>query len=191
MTWYRVPVIVGRTTPQKGNCRLCLEWMKAYCFTWLSAQSWQFRDRGKPKVGNMPWSYGRTLKIVHSAQYHKQHCTLQTIEQFGALYLHKLNSIKFNSSRGYLPRLRSSIGSAACVLRLKHTTTLFFLCPVTTFLAVNGECHCWPSTDQFCWQAYGAIISQMWQICWLWGILIMVGRVLCQLKPSGSYILSC
>ena len=65
--------------------------------------------------------------ILHSAQYHKQYCILQTIEQLRALYMHKLNSIKFNSSRGYLPRLRSSIGSAACVLRLKHATTLFSL----------------------------------------------------------------
>ena len=35
------------------------------------------------------------------------------------------------------------------------------------------------------------IISQMWPSCWLWGILIMVGCVLSQLKPSGFSILSC
>ena len=28
-----------------------------YCFTSLSAQSWQYRDRRKPEVGTMPYSY--------------------------------------------------------------------------------------------------------------------------------------
>ena len=35
------------------------------------------------------------------------------------------------------------------------------------------------------------IINQVWQSCWLWGILIMVGFVLSQLKPSELYNLSC
>ena len=28
-----------------------------YCFTLLSAQSWQYRDRRKPEAGTMPYSY--------------------------------------------------------------------------------------------------------------------------------------
>ena len=28
-----------------------------YCFTSLSAQSWQYRDRRKPEAGTIPYSY--------------------------------------------------------------------------------------------------------------------------------------
>ena len=31
----------------------------------------------------------------------------------------------------------------------------------------------------------------MWPSCWLWGILIILGSFLSQLKPSDLYILSC
>ena len=40
-----------------------------YCFTSLSAQSWPYRDRRKPEVGTMPYSYFEWLQgffIVHS-----------------------------------------------------------------------------------------------------------------------------
>ena len=40
-----------------------------YCFTLLSAQSWQYRDRRKPEAGTMPYSYFEWLQgffIVHS-----------------------------------------------------------------------------------------------------------------------------
>ena len=40
-----------------------------YCFTSLSAQSWQYRDRRMPEVGTMPYSYFEWLQrffIVHS-----------------------------------------------------------------------------------------------------------------------------
>ena len=29
-----------------------------------------------------------TSRVLYSAQYHRQHCTLQAFEQFGALYMH-------------------------------------------------------------------------------------------------------
>ena len=29
-----------------------------------------------------------TLRVLYSAQYHRQHCTLHAFEQFGALYMH-------------------------------------------------------------------------------------------------------
>ena len=45
-------------------------WMKSeYCFTSLSAQSWQYRNRRKPEAGTMPYSYFEWLQglfIVHS-----------------------------------------------------------------------------------------------------------------------------
>ena len=40
-----------------------------YCFTSLSAQSWQYRERGKPKAGTKPCPYFELLQrffIVHS-----------------------------------------------------------------------------------------------------------------------------
>ena len=98
--------------------------------------------------------------------------------------MHKLNRIKFNSSRGYLPRLRSSIGSAACVLRLKHTTTLFSLSghyilsrqyrmSLLTKYRENFAAGLW------CLNQSGVTDLLIMRI------LIMVGRILCQLKPSG------
>ena len=46
----------------------------------LSAQSWQYRDKRKPKAGTMPISYFECLSDL------RQHCTLQAFEEFGALY---------------------------------------------------------------------------------------------------------
>ena len=57
-----------------------------YCFTSLSAQSWQFRDRMKPVAGNMPYSYfewhqefftvhSTIIRTVHSMPLNSlQHC---------------------------------------------------------------------------------------------------------------------
>ena len=35
-----------------------------YCFTSLSAQSWQYRDRRKPEAGTVPYSYFESLQGV-------------------------------------------------------------------------------------------------------------------------------
>ena len=35
----------------------------------------------------MPYTYRMTSRVVCRAQYHRQHCTLETFEQFGALYM--------------------------------------------------------------------------------------------------------
>ena len=37
-----------------------------YCFSLLSAQSWQYRDRRKPEAGSMPYSYFEWLFLVYS-----------------------------------------------------------------------------------------------------------------------------
>ena len=45
------------------------EYEYEYCFTSLSAQSWQYCDRRKPEAGTMPYSYFEWLQgffIVHS-----------------------------------------------------------------------------------------------------------------------------
>ena len=56
-----------------------------YCFTAFSAQSWQYRDRSKPRVWIRPHSY-------RSTQYNRQHCTLQAFEQFYAMYMHNFDN---------------------------------------------------------------------------------------------------
>ena len=57
------------------------------------------------------------------------------------------------------------------------------------------HCYYWSSTDQLSWWTYGAIINRCDRAVdygsSLLGILIMVGCVLSQLKPSELYILSC
>ena len=42
-----------------------------YCFTSLSAQLWQYRDRRKPEAGTMPYSYRMTSRVLYSEQYHR------------------------------------------------------------------------------------------------------------------------
>ena len=66
---------------------------------------------------------------------------------------------------------------------------IFFVRPLHS--KPRMESYCWSSTEGLSWWAYGAIISQVWPSCWLCEILIMVGYVLSQLKPSEVYILSC
>ena len=38
----------------------------------------------------MPYSYPINLRVLYSAQYHRQHYTLQAFEQFEALCMHNL-----------------------------------------------------------------------------------------------------
>ena len=63
--------------------------MDEYCFTPLSAKSWQYRDRKKPKVGTMPHSYRMISRVFDSLQYmyNREHYTLQSLEQVEALYI--------------------------------------------------------------------------------------------------------
>ena len=44
-----------------------------------------------------------TLTVLYSAQYHRQHCTLQAFQQFGALYMHNHDD-KYPSRPGFEPR---------------------------------------------------------------------------------------
>ena len=54
-----------------------------YCFTSLSAQSWEYRDKREAEVGTKLYTYRMPSRVLYSAQYHRQHCALQTFEQFG------------------------------------------------------------------------------------------------------------
>ena len=40
--------------------------------------------------------------VLYSAQYHRQHCTLQAFEQFGALYMHNHDD-KYPARPGFEP----------------------------------------------------------------------------------------
>ena len=52
-----------------------------------------------------------TSKVLYSAQYHRQHCTLHAFEQFGALYMHNHDD-KYPSRPGFepcTPRLQAPV----------------------------------------------------------------------------------
>ena len=114
------------------------------------------------------------FKVIYYAHYHKQNCTLRDSVQFVALFMH-------NPDDKNPPRDSN---------RLKHTTTLFSL---SDHYIVSRELRVIAEQVQINYHGRpnGTIISQVWSSCWLWGILIMVGCVLSQLKPSELYILSC
>ena len=61
-----------------GCCKLKSEAMQLkeyrqqseYCFTSLSAQSWQYLDKRNPEVRTILYSYRMTLRVLYSTQYH-------------------------------------------------------------------------------------------------------------------------
>ena len=77
--WDRARYLSVTEAPDNNSCMyLCrgfgtwkniwTSWSE-YCFTSLSAQSWQYRDRRKPEAGTTPYSYFEWLQgffIVHS-----------------------------------------------------------------------------------------------------------------------------
>ena len=73
---------------------------------------------------------------------------------------------------------------------LKHTTTLISL---SDHYILSREWRVIVDTLQTDYHGRPMVlkISQVWPSCWLWGILIMFGCVLSQLKPAELYILSC
>ena len=62
-----------------------------YCFTSPSVQLWQYRDRKKPEVGTVPYSYRMTSRVLYSTQFHRQQDTSHTFEQFRTLYMNTLD----------------------------------------------------------------------------------------------------
>ena len=57
---------------------------------------------GSPNPGLWPLLFRMTSRALYSAQYHRQHCTLHTFEQFGALYIHSHDD-KYPSRPGFEP----------------------------------------------------------------------------------------
>ena len=81
-----------------------------YCFTSPSAQSRQYRNRREHEVGTVPYSYRMTSRILYSAQYHRQHCTLQAFEQFGALYMNNPNDKHPTQTEPRISEFRATTG---------------------------------------------------------------------------------
>ena len=92
-----------------------------------------------------------------------------------------------------LPRCITYLVIASVFCIKTHHYIIFFVQPLHSKLGM--ESYCWPnvSTDQLSWyrHIYGAVFTQVWPSCWWWGILIMVGCALSELKPSEHYIRSC
>ena len=61
------------------------KWMKTPLRLQNFAQSWQYRDRRKPEVVTISYSYQMVSSCLYSAQYPGHHYKLQAFEQFGAL----------------------------------------------------------------------------------------------------------
>ena len=95
-------VIVWDGGPTFDKMLWQLMWVSEYYSALLSAQSWQYRERKKPEVGTMSYSYRMTPRVLYSEQYHRQHCTLHAFEQFGALYMHNRND-KHPTQPGFEP----------------------------------------------------------------------------------------
>ena len=49
-----------------------------------------------------------TSRVLYSPQYHRQHCTLQAVEQFGALYMHNHDD-KYPARPGFEPISRLQV----------------------------------------------------------------------------------
>ena len=105
--------------------------MSEYCFTSLSAQSLQFRDRRKPEVGTLPYSFQMTSRVLYSAQYHRRHCTLHALEQFGALYMHSPDG-KYSTWPGFetsTSEFRATNGSNESSSTTQQTWGMGPMCP--------------------------------------------------------------
>ena len=77
----------------EGSSVLCLHWV----YQWVSQS-----EVVVTRVNTMPCSYLMTSRVLYSAQYHRQHCTLQAFEQFQALYMHNLDD-KYSIRPGFEP----------------------------------------------------------------------------------------
>ena len=47
--------------------------------------------------------FSNDFRVLYSAQYHSQHCTLQAFEQFEALYMHNPDD-KYPTRLGFVPQ---------------------------------------------------------------------------------------
>ena len=57
---------------------------------------------GSPRPGHVLLLFRMTSRVLYSAQYHGQQCTLHAFEQFGALYMHNHDD-KYPNRPGFEP----------------------------------------------------------------------------------------
>ena len=76
------------------NSRPTLCYTYEYCFTSLSAQSWQYRDRRKPEAGTIPYSYYEWLQgsftlhsTIGSTVYAQPRCQISVPTEIRTWYL--------------------------------------------------------------------------------------------------------
>ena len=69
-----------------------IEWVNFALRRFLHNHGWQYRHRKKPEFWTLPYTYRiqslSTSRFLYGTHDHRQHCTPQTFEQFGALYMH-------------------------------------------------------------------------------------------------------
>ena len=79
-------LLLSRPTAPGSTGNLPCEYIYKYCFTSLSEQSWQYSEARSQDYTLL--LFRMTSRVLYGAQCHRQHCTLQAFEQFGALYMH-------------------------------------------------------------------------------------------------------
>ena len=67
----------------------------------------------------MPYSYRMTSRVLYSAQYHRQHCTLNAFEQFRTLYMHNLDK-NIRPGRDPYPEFRTTTGPILQMVTYAH-----------------------------------------------------------------------
>ena len=73
-----------------------------YCSTSLSVHWGNIETERSPKCGYAFLLFRMTTRVLYSTRCHRQHCTLHSFEQFGALYMHN-NDNKYPAQTGFEP----------------------------------------------------------------------------------------
>ena len=89
------------------------------------------------------WDYAlllfrMTSRVLYSTQYHRQHCTLHALEQFGALYMHNHDD-KYPSRPGFepgTPRLQDPVNTNE---PLGPTTLIFSINQTCKLLCTRSQ----------------------------------------------------
>ena len=77
--------------------------LRTYKLNWARMYNYgNIATEGSPKPGLCPTPISIDFKFLSSSQYHGQHCTLHTFEQFGVLYMQN-NDDKYLARPGFEP----------------------------------------------------------------------------------------
>ena len=95
MPWGRAGLGTLLSSDPESAHGLCVS---EYCFTSLSVQE----GSPMPVLYLLCLIFRMTSRVLYSTQYHRQHCTLQAFEQFGALYMHNHDD-KYTARPGFEP----------------------------------------------------------------------------------------